>query len=102
MKFEKGKPKTGGRTIGTPNAVTKNLRERVRELLENQFDQVAADLVGLEAKDRVSAWLKMSEFVLPKLQRTETTIDLSKLTDEQIDVLFERAIEKANKYELST
>jgi len=96
-KGESGNPR--GRTKGTPNAITKDLRERVRDLLENQFDKIAANVEALEPKDQISAWLKMAEFVLPKLTRTETTIDLSKLTDEQVDALFARALEKANEYE---
>lgn len=94
MGFEKGRPKSGGRKKGTANAVTKDLRERIRELLESQFEQVAADLAGLDPKDRVHAWLKMSEFVLPKLQRSETVIDFSKMSDAEIDTLFERAMAK--------
>lgn len=100
MPFKKGKSgNPNGRTKGTPNTITKDLCERVRELLESQFEQVAADLASLEPKDRVNAWLKMSEFVLPKLQRTETTFDLSKLTEEQIDALFSRALTMANECE---
>lgn len=94
MKFEKGKPKSGGRKKGTPNIVTKDLRDRIRELLEKQFDQVAVDLAGLDPKDRVNAWLKLSEFVLPKLQRSETVIDFSKMSDAEIDALFERILAK--------
>jgi len=50
------------------------LRERVKALLESQFEQVAFDLAGLEPKEGVNVWLKLSEFVLPKLQRSETVI----------------------------
>jgi len=94
MKFEKGKPKSGGRKKGTPNAVTKDLRERIRELLESKFEQVEADFSSLEPKDRLNAWLKMSEFVLPKMQRNELSFDLSKLTDAEIETLFDKAVKK--------
>ncbi len=52
MKFEKGKPKTGGREKGATNKVTKDLRESIKALLEEQFDQVAADLRSLDPKSR--------------------------------------------------
>jgi hypothetical protein len=95
MPFEKGKSgNPRGRKKGTQNAVNKDLRERVKDLLESQFDQVVLDLAGLEPKERVNAWLKLSEFVLPKLQRSETVIDFSKMSDAEIDTLFERAIAK--------
>lgn len=97
MPFEKGKSgNPRGRKKGTQNAVNKDLRERVKDLLESQFEQVALDLAGLEPKDRVNAWLKLSEFVLPKLQRSETVIDFSKLSDAEIDTLFERAMAKSS------
>lgn len=97
MAFEKGKPKSGGRKKGTANAVTKDLRERVRELLESQFEQVADDFAGLDPKDKIHAWLKLTEFVLPKLQRSETVIDFSKMSDAEIDTLFERALTKTGQ-----
>lgn len=94
MPFKTGKEKTGGRRKGTPNAVSLTLREQVQNLLESQCEQILADLETLEAKDRVNAWIKLLDFALPKLQRTETTVDLSKFSDAEIDALFERVISK--------
>ena len=84
--------KTGGRTAGTPNKVTSDLRSRIATLIDEQFDTVAADLDELEPKDRVTAFLKFLEYVLPK--QREQKIDLSALTDEQIDDLLNKAINK--------
>ena len=92
MPFKKGKPKTGGRRKGTPNAVSLTLREQVQNLLEGRLEQISIDLEALEAKDRVNAWIKLLDFAVPKLQRTETIIDLANLTPEDIDRLFDRAI----------
>lgn len=72
--FEKGKQKTGGRAKGTPNALNRELREVVRELVEGNVDRIRADLEALEPRERVSAWLKLAEFVLPKLQRSEVSV----------------------------
>lgn len=89
--FEKGKQKTGGRKPGTPNAVNRDLREIVREIVEGNAEQIRQDLEALDAKERVNAWIKLTEFVLPKLSRTETTIDLSTLAPAEVDRMFERA-----------
>ena len=96
MPFQKGKPKTGGRQPGTPNAVNRNLRQRVTELLDRNFDAVLNDLENLEPKDRVNAWLRLLEFAMPKMQRTENVIDLSNLSDAEVEELFERAMSKDN------
>lgn len=84
--------KTGGRTAGTPNKVTSDLRSRIATLIDQQFDAIQADLETLEPKDRVAAYLKFMEYVLPK--QREQKIDLSTLTDEQIDDLLDKAMAK--------
>ena len=84
--------KTGGRTAGTPNKVTTDLKTRIAALLDTQFDTVAEDLDALEPKDRVTAYLKLLEYVVPK--QREQKIDLSTLSDEQIDDLLNKALNK--------
>lgn len=92
MPFEKGRTKTGGRTKGTPNLSSLTLRESITHRIEQQFPKVAANLEKLEPKDRINTWIKLLEFALPRLQRNETTLDLSQLSESDIDALFERAI----------
>ncbi|GAB2542865.1 hypothetical protein [Spirosoma aerophilum] len=84
--------KTGGRTAGTPNKVTSNLKSRIATLMDEQFDTIITDLEQLEPKDRVTAYLKLMEYVLPK--QREQKIDLSTLSDEQLDDLLNKALAK--------
>lgn len=86
--------KTGGRTAGTPNKVTSDVKSRIATLIDQQFDAITADLELLEPKDRVTAYLKFLEYVLPK--QREQKIDLSTLTDEQIDDLLNKALAKVD------
>ena len=97
MKFEKGKPKTGGRKPGTPNRVTGDLRQRIQQLLDEQFDNLQADFKALDPKERVNAFIRLLEYTTPKLQRTETTFDLSKLSDTEVETLFEMAMKKTEQ-----
>jgi len=90
MPFQKGKEKTGGRTKGTPNSTTRDLREVVREIVEGNAERICQDLEALEPKDRVNAWLRLTEFVLPKMQRVETSYDLANLSPDEVDRLFDR------------
>ena len=100
MPFKKGESgNPNGRTPGTPNRVTGDLRQRIQQLLDEQFDNLQADFKALDPKERVNAFIRLLEYTTPKLQRTETTFDLSKLTEEQVDSLFARALENANEYE---
>ena len=84
--------KTGGRTAGTPNKVTSDLKSRIAALIDERFDAISSDLELLEPKDRVTAYLKFLEYVLPK--QREQKIDLSTLSDEQIDDLLNKALAK--------
>ena len=59
---------------GTINAETRNLRAVVTALLEEHAESFADDLRALEAKDRLNVLVKLLEFVLPKLNRTQTEL----------------------------
>ena len=84
--------KTGGRKAGTPNKVTSDLRGRIEQLVNDQFDVIKADLETLDPKDRIAAYQRFIEYVLPK--QREQKIDLSSLSDEQIDDLLDRVLDK--------
>lgn len=92
MPFEKGREKTGGRKAGTPNKATTDLKSKISALVDEQFETIQTDLESLDPKERVTAYLKFLEYVLPK--QREQKIDLSTLTDEQIDDLLNRAMNK--------
>ena len=92
MPFEKGREKTGGRKSGSTNRNNADLKSRIMGLMEDKFDEVVSDLEGLDPKDRVTAYLKFMEYVLPK--QREQKIDLSSLSDAEIDELLNKAMDK--------
>ena len=77
--------KTGGRTAGTPNAITSDLRAKINTIVENQIDSIEKDLKSLEPKERLMIVEKLLSYCLPKLQAQSFEIDLMKLSDEQLD-----------------
>lgn len=98
MPFKKGKSgNPNGRKPGTPNRVTGDLRQRIQQLLDEQFDNLQADFKALDPKERVNAFIRLLEYTTPKLQRTETTFDLSKLSETEVESLFEMAMKKAEQ-----
>ena len=79
--------KTGGRQKGTPNKVTSDLRQRINTFLSDNWESLQKDFEQLEPKDRLNFYEKLLQFGLPKLQSTQLTSDLNRLTDTQIDYI---------------
>jgi len=63
----KGK-KTGGRTVGTENKVTKEVREVLKKVIFEELEGLPGHLEKLDAKDRLEVVLKFIPFVLPKVK----------------------------------
>lgn len=90
------KPKTGGRQRGTPNRVTADIRQALRQLAEGNADLVQGWLDRVAETDPAEAvrlWLALLRFVTPTLQAAAIA-DLTKpkskqarlnaLTDEEL------------------
>ena len=83
--------KTGGRTVGTPNKGTTVIRQRIKEYLDSEIENVFEDIKTLEPKDRVNFYFKMLNYVVPTirpLERGETEkplLDFNFGTGELID-----------------
>ncbi|SRR6056297_1458518 len=56
---------------GTPNKVTHEIRESLKQLLETNLARIQEDITALEPKDRVKVLLELAKFVLPTLKATE-------------------------------
>jgi hypothetical protein len=84
---KKGTKKTGGRSKGTPNKVTTDLRTWVTELLDANRQQIAKDIKQLEPQQRVIIFEKLLSYSVPKMQSVETKIDFEQLSDAQINLI---------------
>jgi len=85
--------KTGGRAEGTPNQITKELRERISDFLNDNWEQVEKDFLILEPEKRVLLFEKLLSYTLPKMQSVQMSaeftdsmekIDLSKISTEEL------------------
>jgi hypothetical protein len=75
-KFEKGLPRPdgAGRKAGTPNKTTAEFKEAVADLIAYNQSKLQTWLDDVAKDDPAKAFdllLKMMEFVIPKLSRTE-------------------------------
>ncbi len=69
--------KTGGRTKGVINKITKSQKERIEKVLSILDKSLEKDLKLVGPIERVKLWSTLQEFVRPKLARTELTGELN-------------------------
>lgn len=84
--------KHGGRTKGTPNKSTTQLRDAVTAFVDKNWSQVQREFNNLDAKDKLQFIDRMLRYCLPQLQATTLTADFSNLSDEDLNALTERVL----------
>jgi hypothetical protein len=67
--------KFGGRSKGTPNKTTSEIREIYKELLENNIERLQDDIDSLDPFNRIKVLLELSRFVIPTLKQSELTME---------------------------
>jgi|TARA_R100000081_G_C4820055_1_gene178930 hypothetical protein len=95
MPFEKGNQLAGSRK-GVPNKTTAEIRNAFQMLVEDNLDNMKVWLSDVAAEDPERALeiiLKMSEYIVPKLSRTEVKADI---TDKSIVINLNRLNAKDN------
>lgn len=58
--------KTGGRALGTPNKTTRELRETLKELFEDEVENFGGLLQQLEPNERANIIVKLLPYIMPK------------------------------------
>ncbi len=80
MSFQKGHPKKGGREKGTPNELTKELREMVSTFLTDNWSLIESDFQKLQPKDRLMFYERLLSYSLPKLNSFDLSTGGEKVT----------------------
>lgn len=94
-KGESGNPK--GRPKGSKNKATKELRSKIKILIEDNFEQIENDLAEVDPEKRLKFWVDLLKYVLPTLQSTELTSEFEFLSDNELhEVVKELAREVEN------
>jgi len=74
MAFEKGNKLSKGRPKGAVNRSTEMMKVTIARAVDNTLNTLSADLEKIKKKDperAIELALKLMEFTLPKLSRTE-------------------------------
>lgn len=85
MSRQKGTPKTGGRTKGTPNKTTQNVKQWIEKIIDKNRKQVERDLKSVEPQERLKIIEKLLQYVVPKQQAQSVDVDFSSLNDAQLE-----------------
>jgi hypothetical protein len=59
--------KTGGRTAGTPNKVTSELRKTLKAIVAAELESLPVMLTELPARERLELVIKLLPFCMPKI-----------------------------------
>jgi len=94
MAAKKGQPKAGGRTAGTPNRITADLRGFVKNLLEENMDLIKSDFDALESKERIVTFEKLLQYVIPRKREAEIEIENRTVQEKIIQNFFGRPDDK--------
>ena len=89
--------KTGGRNQGTPNKITKELRERISDFLKENWTQIEKDFHQLEPKERVILFERLLQYTIPRMQATELSMDEVKPDSELLKRARQRAWDILNE-----
>jgi len=69
--MEEKREKTGGREKGTPNRTQAQIRAYFQMIVEDNLDDLLADLKKLKPAERLKYTIELSKFVLPQLKSME-------------------------------
>ncbi len=89
-KKDDGRGRLGGRVKGTPNKVTTSLKEFIKNLIDDNREQIIADMKELEPYQRLTFIERLIGYVLPK----QAAVDIQSQIDAEYKAL-ERLIDDA-------
>ena len=96
--FKKGQSgNIHGRPKGQPNKVTAELKDLIKNFLEDNFSQVMKDFSALEPAERVKAWTNLLQYALPRMGSVAVQSEFDRLSDEDLDRLISEL--KKSSYE---
>lgn len=66
--------KTGGRTAGTVNKTTKEIRAVLKDVINNELLNIETLLFEIQPKERLELIIKLIPYVLPKVNNVQHSL----------------------------
>ena len=95
-KFKKGQSRNpDGRPKGTINKLGLDLRKDITDFLTDNFDVIVDEFNNIKSsRDKIRLFIDLMQYGLPKLQSIEMTSDIDKLSDEEVNKIYEKLKEQ--------
>jgi hypothetical protein len=98
MTWQKGESgNLKGRPKGVSNKITADLRAFIESFIRNNVATLQEDFDKLSTKERLIFLEKLIRYVVPILSSTNVVSDIDKLSDTQVDQMFNRLLDQAVK-----
>lgn len=98
MKFKKGiSGNSAGRPKGQPNILTTELRERINDFLQSNWEEIEKEFKKLEPEKKLFFFEKLLKYIIPVKNSNELKFDFEKMTDSELDQIINRLIKKPDE-----
>jgi len=81
-----------GRPRGTTNKDTRELRERIKSFLDENWVSVENDMKTLEPRERVQMYERLLKYCLPTLQSSKAEINFDAMSEDQLNTIINKII----------
>lgn len=85
MPFQNENKQGRGRPKGSSNKLNDDVRKAYRDLVQGMIPVLEKDLKKMKPNERVNAIIKLSQYILPRLQSVEVSNESEMMKDRMVD-----------------
>lgn len=89
-----------GRPKGTPNRTTKEVKDLLNQFISDNLDDLQSEYDKLESEKKLQFFERVLKYVIPQQREINQTIDVSQLSENELDQLINEALKKDNGHDI--